>query len=593
MTIRAALSRLRLPASSPVRRRSPDLIYGAAELPPGNQLLTLGAQHAAAALTLITYVIAAATIAGLPIEQTQNMVAATALAMAACTALQAWGGRLGGGVMLVHIPNPLLVGLVAAVVSRYGPGGLVTTALLSGLCALAVSQLLPRLRTLFPPPVAGVVICISGLTLASSALTHAFGLHPESGIDQADTLISSLTLGVIVACSIWGSRILKLLGMLLGLATGVVAAVMLGKLAALDGISQSSWFALPALHMPVLDIDPGLALAIAMIAVLTQLDTLGTAVLMQKMEDADWHRADLKSIGGAIRANALGDILCSALSPYPTATSSANVALCHISRSTSRYVGLVAAAMLAVVALIPKATLALTLIPVPVIGAIELYVSAYLVVGGIELIAQRALDSRGIFMVGLSLTIGLGVVLLPAIANQAPASLQFMMGNGMVVAGVLAIGLNLLFRLGTSSQAGIVLDQATASTGTAITDFVDTQGAAWGARRDVIARAALATLEAREAIDAAGTGRRVVALSGSFDEYNLDIDLLHEGPPFPLETRQQQGATDLAHLLDDADDEALDRAIANVSFVLLRNLADRVTVGTRGQQSFLRLHFDH
>lgn len=591
MTLRAALSRLRLPPALPVRRRSPELIYGVAEIPPGRQLLTLGVQHAAAALTLITYVIAAATIAGLSIDQTQAMVAATALGMAACTALQAWGGRLGGGIMLVHIPNPLLVGLVAAVVGRYGPGGLVTTALLAGLCALAVSQLLPRLRTLFPPPVAGVVICISGLTLSSSALTHAFGLNPESGIDRADVLISSLTLGVVVACSIWGSRILKLLGMLFGLMAGVAAAAMLGKLAALDGISQSAWLALPTLHTPVFDIDPGLALAIAMIAVLTQLDTLGTAVLMQKMEDADWHRADLKSIGGAIRANALGDILCAPLSPYPTATSSANVALCHISRSTSRYVGLMAAALLAVVALIPKATLALTLIPVPVIGAIELYVSAYLVVGGIELIAQRALDSRGIFMVGLSLAIGLGVVLLPTIANQAPASLQFMVGNGMVVAGVLAIGLNLLFRLGTSSQAGLVLAQAAASPGTAITDFVDTQGAAWGARRDVIARAALAALEAREAIDSAGAGRRVVALGGSFDEYNLDIDLLHEGPPFQLSARQ--GATDLARLLDDEDDAALDLAIADVSAMLLRNLADRVTVGTRGQQSFLRLHFDH
>ena len=591
MTLRAALSRLRLPPSSPIRRRSPELIYGATETPPGRQLLTLGVQHAAAALTLITYVIAAATIAGLSIDQTQAMVAATALGMAACTALQAWGGRLGGGVMLVHIPNPLLVGLVAAVVGRYGPGGLVATALLAGLCALAVSQLLPRLRTLFPPSVAGVVICISGLTLSSSALTHAFGLNPESGIDQADVLISSLTLGVVVACSIWGSRMLKLLGMLFGLMAGVAAAALLGRLAALDGIAQSSWLALPALHTPVFDIDPGLALAIAMIVVLTQLDTLGTAVLMQKMEDADWHRADLKSIGGAIRANALGDLLCAPLSPYPTATSSANVALCHISRSTSRYVGLMAAALLAVVALVPKATLALTLIPVPVIGAIELYVSAYLIVGGIELIAQRALDSRGIFMVGLSLAIGLGVVLLPTIANQVPASLQFMVGNGMVVAGVLAIGLNLLFRLGTSSQAGLVLAEAAASPGTAITDFVDTQGAAWGARRDVIARAALAALEAREAIDSAGAGRRVVALDGSFDEYNLDIDLLHEGPPFQMAARQ--GATDLARLLDDEDDEALDLAIADVSTMLLRNLADRVTVGIRGQQSFLRLHFDH
>src|SRR5690606_34251253 len=139
------------------------------------------------------------------------------------------------------------------------------------------------------------------------------------------------------------------------------------------------------------------------------------------------------------------------------------------------------------------------------------------------------------------------------IAGHAPAALQFMMGNGMVVAGLVAIGLNLLFRLGTSRQASLVLAEATASPATTITDFVDMQGAAWGARRDVIARAALAALEATEAIDAAGDGRRVTALSGSFDEYNLNIELLHQGPPFPLAS--QPPAADLARLLDDDDDD--------------------------------------
>ncbi len=589
--LQTLLSRLRLPAAPLVRRRSPDLIYSADERVPGSQLLTLGVQHAAAALALITYVIAAATIAKLTLDETQALVAASALGMAMSTALQAWGGRLGGGVMLVHIPNPLLVAVIATVASRYGPGGLVATALLSSGFVLIVSQILPRLRTVFPPTVAGVVICISGLTLSASAITHAFGLDATSGIESSSLLISGVTLAVVVACSVWGSRTLKLLGLLLGLLAGAVTAAVLGRLAGLDAIAHADWLALPAVYMPQFSLDPGIVLAVAMITILSQLDTLGTVVLMQKMEDADWRRADLKSVGRAIRANGFGDAICAAMGPYPSVTSSANVALCHISRSTSRYIGLVTAALLAVVAVMPKATLALTLIPVPVIGAIEVYVSAYLIVGGIELIAQRALDSRGIFMVGLSLTLGLGVVLLPSIATQVPAALQFMVGNGMVMTGAIAVGLNLLFRLGTSQQSTLVLAQATESPATAITDFIDMQGAAWGARRDVIARAALAALEAAEAINASGDGREVLALHGSFDEYNLDIDLVHTGPPLPLAS--QPSAADLSRLLDDEHDDVLDQAIADVSVVLLRNLADRIQAGARDQQSFLRLHFDH
>src|SRR3546814_14216876 len=102
---------------------------------------------------------------------------------------------------------------------------------------------------------------------------------------------------------------------------------------------------------------------------------------------------------------------------YPSAISSANIALSHISRSTSRWVGLLTALLLALIAFLPQVTLALTLIPTPVIGAVELYAAAYLIVSGIELVTSRAMDSRGIFLIGLSFVMGMGVIFLPAIGR--------------------------------------------------------------------------------------------------------------------------------------------------------------------------------
>lgn len=302
----------------------------------------------------------------------------------------------------------------------------------------------------------------------------------------------------------------------------------------------------------------------------------------------------MNMVGLGIRANALANLLGAWLGSYPNATSSANIALCHISRSTSRWIGLGTAAVLALLAFLPQVSMALTLIPTPVIGAVEIYAAAYLVVSGIELIASRALDSRGIFMVGLSFIAGMGVIFLPGLADTAPAYAQFLVKNGIIVAGITAISLNLLFRLGTSQRASQVLDTKAADIPLTqqIVDFVESKGAGWSARRDAVSRAAQASLEAVEAIQSAG-GRQLVEIRGSFDEFNLDIELLHRGPPLILDASRVKSDANLLDIEDDAFDAALDQALAGVSHTLLRRLTDKLSSGIRGEYSYVRLHFDH
>src|SRR5699024_2461737 len=100
----------------------------------------------------------------------------------------------------------------------------------------------------------------------------------------------------------------------------------------------------------------------------------------------------------------------------------------------------------------PQVSLALTLIPAPVIGAVEVYAAAYLIVSGNGLIATRTMDARGTFIIGLSFVLGTGVIFVPQLAHLAPDALLLLASNGIVVAALVAIGLNLLFRLGTSQQ---------------------------------------------------------------------------------------------------------------------------------------------
>jgi xanthine/uracil permease len=570
-------------------------MYAGNESPPAGALLALTLQHAGTALALVAYVLASAKIAGLDTETTRSMLTATIIGMAISTFLQSWGGRLGPGLQIVHIPDPLLVVISGMAVAEFGIGGLVLITFVNGATALAAGVLVPRLRAVLPPTVAGVVICIAGLSLIPSALEHTTGLNDVGNVDPIDILLGATTLFIMIALSIWGSNRVKLFALFTGLLAGVVLAVFFGRLEGTHALLHTPVLAMPTVPTPSFSIDPSVLAAVAILSIMTQLDTFGTSVLLQRMNDADFKRPDMRRVGASIRANGLGNLLSSFLGAYPSATSSANIALTHISRSTSRILGITTAAALVIIAFLPQVSLALTLIPTPVIGAVEVYAAAYLIVSGVELIASRAIDTRGIFMIGLSFIAGVGVMFLPSLAELAPESLRFLAHNGIIVGGLCAIVLNALFRLGTSQKVTrAITETSSAETGPGrqVVDFIEENGAIWSARREAVQRAAQAALEAVEALGAAAPVRRILAITASFDEYNLDIELTHDGAAIDLNTAQAAQAN-LLELDEQQFAKALDATMGQVSAQLLRRLADRVTTGTRGQNSVIRLHFDH
>ncbi|RJF80784.1 hypothetical protein D3874_27255 [Oleomonas cavernae] len=584
------MSRFGLPPSRP-RRRPQELSLAADQRPSSFTLLTLGLQHAAMALGLSAYVLAVAKGAGLGHDETRAMLAATIITMALGTALQAWGGKLGAGALIVQIPSPFVLPLAIPILAVTGAGGMVLISVVSAIVALAVSPFAPRLRGLFPPIVTGLVVLIGGLSLVRVAFSHALGLGPDQAMDGDSLAVSGATFAIVVALSIWGGRRVKLFALLIGIAAGVATALLMGRLTGGDSLLAVPAFALPMLATPVFDVPIGAVIGVAFIALLGQIDSIGSFILMDKMDDADWRRPDLRQAGRGMQANGLGDLIGSALGGMTTATSSANIGLCHASRATTRYAGLATAAILAVIAFLPQVTMALTLIPTPVIGAIEFYAAAFLIASGMDLVASRQLDTRGVFIIGISLVCGVGILMMPGVASHAPASLHPLVGSGFIVTGLLAIVLNQIFRLGIRKTQTQAITTAPAPE-IQVTEFIERMGGAWAARRDAVSRAAQAAVEAVEAIRAAGGGRMVTAITGSFDELSLDIELRHAGAPLPLVPAT---APDLAALLESDDDTAIDSAMANVSGVLIQRLADRLKAGTdpATKSAFLRLHFNH
>lgn len=592
----ALLSRITLPSTRPFKRPR-DLLYASDECPPGLSLVSLSIQHIATALALIAYVLAAGHIGGLNAENTRRMVTATLVCMAITAIVQAWGGKFGAGLLLIQAPTSIAVPIAGLVIAQYGIGGMVTVTLMYALLGVVISYVLPHIRSLLPPAVAGIVLLLSGLALITPALKHV-GIESATHLNGTSILIATTTLVVIVGLSVWGKNQYKLLSVLIGIIAGLVVSAIFGQLHGMALLRAEPVFGLPHFPTPNFSFTPGAFAALAVLALMSQLGTFACIVLMHKMNDADWRRTDVQMTGRGLRTNALGNFISGLLGGYPCTTASTNVAVNHISHSTSRWVGILTGLLIAAIAFLPQITMALTLAPVPIIGAVETYAAAYLVVSGIRLISSRAMDSRGIFTVGLSIVAGTAIMLIPSLAGFVPESIRFMFRSGVVVGGLVSIGLNLVFRLGVSQSAKLALSNSTdeprpRNISEQIVDFIEDYGAKWGARQETITLAAQAALEATEAIAASGTDCAITAVQGSFDEFNLDIELLHTGDALNLQQPHRTIDENLLDADDDAFEAALNSAMTGVSHVLLNKLADRITSGTRGNVAYLRLHFDH
>lgn len=574
-------------APSRPRVRPADLTYAADERPPPLALATLGLQHAVMALALTTYVLIAARQGGLDAAGTRSLLAMTVLAMAIATLLQAFGGRFGAGALIVHMPDPFYIGVVAATLKAFGPGGLLVFGLTSGVVQIAFARVLPRMRAIFPGTVVGVVVLVAGLSLVEFAFEGGLGLDRTGGVTAADVVVFVATLGTIAAFSIWGSPTAKIFGLIAGLAVGIALAAVLGVLDDVGEIATAPMAALPHWTPPAFAANPTTILAVAFIATLVSLDTLACVVIVDRMDDAAWRRADLRMVAGGVTANGIGDVSAGLLGGMPVAPSSANLGLVHASRATSRRIGVVAAVLFAAVALSPKVLVAITLIPTPVMGAIALYAAAFLITSGIELIASRALDTRTVFMVGIAVSLGMVSLGYEHLVETAPALVKSLFEDALVVAGGAAILLNLLFRLGTRRTKRVAIDGAAAA---AVADLVDGRARAWNARTEVVRRAVGAAIVACEAIEA--DGRRIVAAEAAFDEFNLDIAIEHTGAPIALAAAAAAPPEGSADLLD-GDDGPIEAAVAGARAALLARLPDRIAAEPNAAGGRLLLHFDH
>jgi xanthine permease XanP len=571
----------------PPVKRPLNIVYWLNDIPPAGVTVVSGLQHVGLVSIFLLVPVLACREVGLSADETLDVLALSMVVMAVGPILQQLGrGGVGSGYLCPAIfAAPYLPASVMAVKA----GGLPLMfgmTIFAGLVEIGVSRLLRPLRAYFPPEIAGFVVVMISITVGMLGLRSLFNAGGAQEESSAAALgIAAITLATMIALNIWTKGPTKLFCALIGMVVGYVLAAVFGVLPAveLERLATVPLFRLPDVSHLGWTFDASLIVPFAIAAVAASLRAMGDVTVCQKTNDAEWTRPDMRTISGGALANGLCTILSGVFGTVGTNTSTSNIGLAAATGVTSRRVAYALSGIYFLLAFLPVAGTVFVIMPGAVVGATLVFAACLVFINGLVIITSRMLDARRTFVIGLSFMLGLSVDVLPEVFARLPHFARLFTSSSLLLGTFSALTLNLVFRLGVRRMVTMSVDPESVDP-EKIEQFIEAQGAAWGARRDVVSHAKFNLLQS---LDTLVFGQQVtgpIELQASFDEFNLDIRLTYVGPPLELpETRPSNEEIVLAS-------EDAERRLAGF---LLRSFADRVSVTHEDGRSTVLFHFDH
>jgi NCS2 family nucleobase:cation symporter-2 len=419
--------------------------------------------------------------------------------------------------------------------------------------------------------------------MVPSAFDRIVGIHADGAVPELElssALVGLLTLISIAASSIWLKGTMRLFSMLIGCAIGYAAAAAFGHFGHFSGVvASASTFAMPHLMLPSFDLKASFLLAFVCIAVVSAIDDVGVIVSTDRLDDAAWSKPNIPQISRGVSSFGATNILAGLLGGTVLGLSSSNVGLAFATGVTSRVVGIVAGSLMILLSFSPKILAVVAAMPEPVLGGVLAYAAGFFIVSGSELALARMMSSRRMLVVGLSIASGIAVQSTPEFAEQAPEALAIILESPLIVASLLAIGLNALMRIGIAQSEIILVDEGT-SRHDQIVEKLDEWGEVWGLSRTTALQATTAVNQLLEAI--ADLKEGPATLEARHDDVNLDVRILYKGMPMVFPDK----APSADELMDDDD------GVSRMAGWLVRHLSDRAVAFVDGDRQGVMLRFE-
>jgi len=446
------------PLAAPRKRRK----HPVDEVPPPGKLVVYGIQHLLAfyAGAVIVPILLASAI-GLSDRELIHLINADLFTCGIASIIQSVGlWKIGvrlpllQGVTFTAVSPMIAIGLAAG----GGTDGLLViygAVIVAGLFTFLIAPYFSRLIRFFPPVVTGSVITIIGIALLPVAAADAVGGAADPDPGSARNLAYALgTLALIVLMQRFFRGFLATVAVLVGLVAGTLTAWALGD-ASFGAVPDSSWVGVTT---PFYFGWPQFSLAaiVSMIVVMliTAVETTGDVFATGEIVDK---RVGRKDIAAALRADGLSTTIGGILNSFPYTCFAENVGLVRLTQVKSRWVVAAAGGFMILVGLVPKAGAVVAGIPHPVLGGAALAMFATVAVVGIQTLSKVDFnDHRNVVIVATSLGLALLVTVQPGIAAAVPSWAQIILGSGITLGSITAIGLNALFHhVGRSRGAAV------------------------------------------------------------------------------------------------------------------------------------------
>ena len=565
-------------------RRPANIVYGLDDSPPLHVTVFNGVQYVGLIAINLVYALLVFRLAGTPAQLVGSLLAIGMLVLGVGTFLQVLRlGPVGSGYMCPATFTATYLGPSLLAVQVGGLPLLFGMTVFAGLLEVGLAPLLNRLRPIFPPEVSGLVIFVIGLSGGIAGLRAMLG-EKALPVSVEEWWVAGLTLATMVALNVWGKGMARMLCALVGLLAGYVAAGFTGMIGGrnIATVDEAAWIGLPVFGHLSWSFDVSLVVPFAIASIAAAMKAVGTITVCQRMNDADWVRPDMHSITRGVLADGASTVVAGMAGALGTNTSTPAVGLAAATGMASRKVAFAVGAIFLLLGLFPKLTALLAVMPRPVVVASLLFAVTFIMINGLQVMSSRMLDARRTLVVGLAIVAGTAVEVFPTLSATAPEAARPLIGSSLVFSTLIALLLNFLFRIGVKQTATFKVDGAPVQA-EKLEQFMETHGATWGARRDVIDRAKFNLAQSLEVIVDSCEPQGPVEVTATFDEFNLDLRVSYAGPAIELPEKRPTNEEIM-------ESEKGQRRLAGF---MLRRHADRVRATHNAGRSTILFHFDH
>ena len=323
---------------------------------------------------------------------------------------------------------------------KHGSGAMFGALIVSGVYVLLIAGIFSKIANFFPPIVTGSVITTIGLTLIPVAIGN-MGNNSEKPTAQS-LLLAAVTILIILLVNIFAKGFLKSISILIGLIIGTIIASFMG-LVDFAPVTQA-----PLVHVPTpfyFGIPKFELSSIVMMCIIATVSLVESTGVYFALSDITNEKLDSIRLRNGYRAEGLAVLLGGIFNTFPYTGFSQNVGLVKLSGIKTRLPIYYAAGFLVLLGLVPKFGALAQIIPSPVLGGAMLVMFGFVSVQGMQMLERVDFEHNEHHFLIAAVSISAGVGLNGSnLFNSLPTGLQMFFSNGIVMASVISIVLNLI-----------------------------------------------------------------------------------------------------------------------------------------------------